>query len=71
MLPPVEKSGAFRVSETRWAGFLISSMAVSQTSVRLNEQILLAMPTAMPWFAFTRIFGKETGSRVGSCMVPS
>ena len=45
--------------------------AVSQTSRRLNEQMLLAMPTAMPVFALTRILGNVAGSNVGSCIVLS
>ena len=43
-------------------------MVVSHTSCRLKEQILLAIPTAMPILLFTKIDGKPTGSRVGSFM---
>ena len=53
--------------------FLLFSRAivVSHTSARLNPQILDAMPTAMPWFAETRMLGKVVGSKAGSFMVSS
>ena len=41
-------------------------MVVLHTSSRLNGQIELAMPTAMPVLALTKMVGKVTGSRVGS-----
>ena len=44
---------------------------VSQISLRLKEQILLAIPTAIPLFILTRTLGKETGKRVGSFIVLS
>ena len=40
--------------------------AASQTSLRLKLQIWLAMPTAMPWFGFTSIFGNVVGKSTGS-----
>ena len=46
-------------------------MAVRHTSCRLKGQMLLAMPTAMPVLALTRMVGKVAGSKVGSCMVLS
>ena len=38
---------------------------------RLKEQILLAIPTAIPELGFTKIFGNAVGSSVGSCISPS
>ena len=46
-------------------------MAVSHTSRRLNEQMLDAMPTAMPWLAETSTLGNVVGSSAGSFMVAS
>ena len=46
-------------------------MVPSQISPRLKEQIWLAMPTAMPMFGETRIFGNAVGSRTGSFIVLS
>ena len=49
----------------------MSAMVVSQSSVRLNEQMEDAIPTAMPRLTFARIVGKVTGSSTGSFMVLS
>ena len=45
------------MSATLWSGSLISAAAVSQTSVKLKEQMELAMPTAIPVLALTRTEG--------------
>ena len=47
---------------------LIIASVASQISLKLNEQILLVMPTAMPRLQLHRIFGNDTGRSVGSCM---
>ena len=65
------KSGAGMVSIRSWSGFFIRAMAVSQTSLRLKPQMLLAIPTAMPVLAETRTMGKVVGIRVGYFMVTS
>jgi hypothetical protein len=52
-------------------GFCISAMVVLQISARLNEQILEAIPTAIPWLADTSTLGNVVGSRLGSFMVAS
>ena len=65
------KSGAGRVSMMSQSGSRIQAMAVWHTSRRLNPQMLLAMPTAMPVLAETSTFGKVVGSRVGSSIVAS
>ena len=49
----------------------IRAMVVLHSSVRLNEQMLHAMPTAMPSVLLARMVGKVTGSRVGSVVEPS
>ena len=70
-MPPPEKSGAINVSAISCFGSRISAAVVSHTSARLKEQILLAIPTAMPVLAFTSTEGKVTGSSVGSLVVLS
>ena len=70
-MPPPGKSGALRVSDMSCLGSLSSATVVSHTSARLNGQIELAMPTAMPRLELTSTDGKEAGSSVGSCMVLS
>ena len=70
-MPPPGKSGAMRVSAILCSGSRISAAVVSHTSARLKEQILLAMPTAMPVLLFTSTEGKVTGNRVGSFTVLS
>lgn len=52
-------------------GFRMHAAAVRQTSARLNGQMELAIPTAMPVLALTRIVGKVAGSNSGSFMVLS
>ena len=49
----------------------MSAMAVRHTSCKLNEQMLDAMPTAMPMLAETSTFGNVVGSSVGSFIEPS
>ncbi len=68
---PVSKSGAGISVRTSTEGSRMKAAVARQTSARLNEQMLLAIPTAMPWFAFTRIVGNVAGSSVGSSSVPS
>ena len=69
--PPVEKSGARRVSAMSHSGFWRYAISVRQTSSRLNEQMFDAMPTAIPVFAETSTFGKVVGRSVGSFIVES
>ena len=52
-------------------GSLRRATALAQTSARLNGQMELAIETAMPTFALTRMEGKVAGKRVGSVMVLS
>ena len=54
-----------------WWGSFIRATVVAHSSARLNEQMLQAMPTAMPRVLLARMVGKVTGSRVGSVVVPS
>ena len=53
------------------SGLRIHAAVALQTSRRLNEQMLLAMPTAIPMLAVTSTLGKAVGSKVGSSMVLS
>ena len=53
------------------SGSRMRAMAVRQTSSKLKGQMALAMPTAIPMLALTRMVGKVTGKRVGSFMVAS
>ena len=46
------------------------AMVVSHSSARLKEQMLQAMPTAMPSVLLARMVGKVT-QKVGSVVVPS
>ena len=64
--PPVGKSGASSVSLMRTSGFFKKAIVVSQTSPKLKPHSWLAMPTAMPWLAETKIFGNVVGSSAGS-----
>jgi hypothetical protein len=52
-------------------GFFSRAMVPSQISARLNEQIYDAIPTAMPVFGHTRMFGNDVGRSAGSSMVLS
>ena len=54
-----------------WFPFCSKAIVVSHTSARLKPQKLDAMPTAIPWFADTRILGNVVGSKEGSFMVLS
>ena len=54
-----------------WSGSLMRAAVVAHSWVRLKEQMLLAMPTAMPSVLLARMVGKVTGSRVGSVVVAS
>ena len=47
------------------------AMVVLHSSARLKEQMLQAIPTAMPSVLLARMVGKVTGRRVGSVVVPS
>ena len=69
--PPPGKSGARRVSNRSVSGSRIRAMVVRQTSAKLKEQILQAMPTAMPVLGFVSMVGKLAGSSRGSFMVLS
>jgi len=73
-MPPVGKSGPLMIfinSFDSIFGFLMSSMAASQTSERLCGGMLVAMPTAMPEEPLTRRFGTFAGMTEGSVVVPS
>ena len=52
-------------------GFLSSAMVPSQISAKLKEQMLEAIPTAIPILGVTRTLGKVVGNRTGSLSVPS
>ena len=67
----LEKSGPGSVSKMSWSGLFISAIVVSQISFKLKEQILLAIPTAIPWLADTNTLGNVVGKRLGSFMVAS
>ena len=60
-----------RILSTVALGFLRSAIVASHISARLNEQIEQAIPTAIPRFGETRIFGKVVGKSVGSVKVLS
>ena len=47
------------------------AIVVSQISLRLNEQMLLAIDTASPKLLLTSTAGYLTGNRLGSSMVLS
>ena len=66
MKPPPGKSGPLSVDTISCSGFFISAAAVSHTSDRLNEQILLAIDTAIPTLLFTSTAGNLVGSSTGS-----
>ena len=53
------------------SGSLSSATVAAHSSLRLNEQMLLAMPTAMPSVLLAKIVGNVTGSRHGSVVVLS
>ncbi len=52
-------------------GFLRKAIVVSHSSARLKEQMLDAMPTAIPSVLFARMVGNVTGSSFGSWVVAS
>lgn len=54
-----------------WSLSRISAAVVSQTSRKLNEQMLDAIPTAIPVFALTSTDGKVAGKSEGSFIVLS
>ena len=64
-MPPVGKSGAFRmpaISASEISGLASRASAASATLRRLCGGMLVAMPTAMPCEPFTSRFGKRAGS---------
>jgi hypothetical protein len=71
IVAPPEKSGAGIADIISKSGSLIKAAVASQTSFRLKEQILEAIPTAIPVLAFTRTDGYDAGRSVGSFIVLS
>ena len=63
--------GAFIISIKSVFSSSIYEHTASQTSPRLKEHILDAIPTAIPVFGETSIFGNAVGKRTGSFIEPS